>query len=898
MTLASSISLTACALEAGVGLLALALSGAPGWRHLRLLAFIAFTAAAYSGSSIPQTLTDSESIIVGASRISLWAIALHLVGWIAYSAPTSEGRTRLGSLDRLLLAGLFLASALALWPGVLAAPRVLVHELPWLGLRYATAEPTALAEAIFLFFFAAMAVPAWRFARQVRERTPGALAQALGFAVLLATGINEGLVAARLVQAPYLLDLGFLAVVLPITGEVSRRLVGGARSLADLSSRLEGDVVARTRALAEARQALQESERSYAEIFDATREAVAVHDLQSGRMVEANLALAELVGCTRAELLSPEFRPFDGEPPYSEAEAAERMQRAVQEGPQHFEWLARRKNGAQIWLEVQLVATAIRGQPRLLASMRDVTARKVAEEALRRSEERHRRLLEGMTDAYAAVSLDGRVEEANEAFTGLLGHSIEELRGLTFEALTPERWRAGERRILEEQVLVRGSSEVYEKEYLRRDGTILPVELRTFLIRGEGGQPTGMWAIVRDIGERKRAEQERERLQQQLLQAQKLESIGRLAGGVAHDFNNLLTVIMSCSSVLEQDLAAGAAPNPEDVAEIRAAGERARDVTRQLLAFARKQVIAPVVLDPNAIVRGSEKLLKRVLGEDIQQRVELQPDLWAVSCDPVQLEQVILNLALNARDAMPRGGTLTIETHNLPSGATPPAAGISPPPGDLVHLVVRDSGAGMSPETQTHLFEPFFTTKPSGLGTGLGLATVHGMVTQSGGQVQVQSEPGRGTAFHIFLPRATQPVAPEAAEPASRALGGSETILLVEDERPVREVTARALRGAGYRVLLAQDGAEALELAARETGRLDLLVTDVVMPGLDGRALAEELRRRRGPLGVLYLSGYTQEVISHRGILDSGLQFLAKPYTPEVLLARVRRALDAPSSPC
>jgi two-component system, cell cycle sensor histidine kinase and response regulator CckA len=298
-----------------------------------------------------------------------------------------------------------------------------------------------------------------------------------------------------------------------------------------------------------------------------------------------------------------------------------------------------------------------------------------------------------------------------------------------------------------------------------------------------------------------------------------------------------------------------------------------------------------VPLDLNAVVRGSERLLRRVLGEDVEIRTALAPELWPVRGDAGQLEQVIVNLALNARDAMPHGGTLSLETRNAGPSPAGPGAGAG-----WVQLLVRDTGVGMSPVVKAHLFEPFFTTKPPGRGTGLGLATVHGIVAQAGGRVRVESEPGRGTTFEISLPRGLQAIA-AAAEPSAGPapmIGGTESVLVVEDDPLVREVTARALRSGGYRVLLADGGADALQVVARQGGSLRLVITDVVMPGLDGKTLADELVRRLPGVRVLFVSGYTRDVISHHGVLDSGIEFLAKPFTSAALLARVRGLLDRP----
>jgi CheY-like chemotaxis protein len=340
---------------------------------------------------------------------------------------------------------------------------------------------------------------------------------------------------------------------------------------------------------------------------------------------------------------------------------------------------------------------------------------------------------------------------------------------------------------------------------------------------------------------------------------------------------------------LAQDLETRGTCDLEDLKEVRAAGYRAGDLTKQLLAFARRQVIAPVALHLDEVVRGSERLLRRVIGEDVEIRTSLGPGLWPVLGDAGQLEQVIVNLAVNARDAMPRGGRLTLETRN--AAPSPPGSG---PAGEWVRLLVRDTGVGMSPEVKAHLFEPFFTTKPMGRGTGLGLATVHGIVAQAGGQVRVESDPGAGTVFEISLPRASQPASPAVGPAAGSAprIGGTESVLVVEDDPLVREVTARALRSGGYRVLTADGGAAALELASREGAALRLVVTDVVMPGLDGKALAGELALRLPALRVLFLSGYTQDVISHHGVLDSGVEFLQKPFSTSALLARVRGLID------
>jgi signal transduction histidine kinase/CheY-like chemotaxis protein len=391
----------------------------------------------------------------------------------------------------------------------------------------------------------------------------------------------------------------------------------------------------------------------------------------------------------------------------------------------------------------------------------------------------------------------------------------------------------------------------------------------------------------------------RAELVERAAESQRLESIGRLAGGVAHDFNNLLTVILSCSEELRDGLAANTPIEPEVVDAILQAAERARGFTKQLLAFARKQVMAPVVVDLNALVREGAELIRRVVREDIEIGHALEPSLWLVRADPAQLDQVLVTLALNARDAMPGGGKLLFSTHNDPVGpresadAAPGEGG----PKEWVRLTVRDSGVGMPPEVIRHLFEPFFTTKQLGLGlgTGLGLATVHGVVGQLGGQVGVRSSPGQGTEISIWLPRetsASKPAPKAISSPGLSSRGNNERLLVVEDEPTVRAVTLRILREAGYRVEVAVNGRDALGLVAESPEPFDLVVTDVVMPELGGPALAEELWRLYPGQPVLFVSGYPRDSLGKAGELLAAVQFLGKPFTPAILLARVRDLLD------
>src|SRR6267143_1512385 len=385
-------------------------------------------------------------------------------------------------------------------------------------------------------------------------------------------------------------------------------------------------------------------------------------------------------------------------------------------------------------------------------------------------------------------------------------------------------------------------------------------------------------------------------LEEQLRQSQKMEAVGQLAGGIAHDFNNLLTAILGSTQLLLHNTPAGD-PRREDAEEIRHAGLRAAELTRQLLAFSRRQVLAPKVLDLNAVVANMDRMLRRLLGEDVELATSLEPAAGAVNADPGQLEQVLLNLAVNARDAMPGGGRLSIGTTRFTLHEEHVERRHRMPAGDYVCLVVADTGVGMDETTQAHLFEPFFTTKAVGKGTGLGLATVYGIVKQSGGYIWVYSEPGHGTTVKIYLPRV--PGVAEAPVPVTEpkpVRGGDETVLLVEDAAPVRTLARRSLEARGYRVLEAPDGPSALALSASHGGGLDILVTDVVMPGMSGRELAERLAPQRPSMKVLYTSGYTDDTMVRQGVLTAGVAFLQKPFVPDTLARKVRDVLDGPGS--
>ncbi|MHB0981173.1 MAG: response regulator [Thermoleophilia bacterium] len=563
-----------------------------------------------------------------------------------------------------------------------------------------------------------------------------------------------------------------------------------------------------------------------------------------------------------------------------------------------FTTLEALRRGAQDYLVKGEIGASI-----LERVLRHAIERRQIVDALLQAEGRYRALVESLPNAIV-VHQQGRIVYVNPVGVQLLGaQSAAELLGrkaLTF--MHPDRREAAGRR-MEDIVRSREAGPLTEETFLRLDGSEVDVEMVSVPFASQG-RPA-VHVIVRDISERKQAEVALRESEEQLRQSQRMEAVGRLAGGIAHDFNNLLTAIIGHAELLEADLAPESQPR-RDLGEIRSAADRAAALTRQLLAFSRRQALEPHVFNLNDVAESMAGLLKRLIGEDVDLVFREDAALWPVEADPGQLEQVIMNLALNARDAMPEGGKLTLKTANVELGENYvvelgenyATTHIEAEPGPHVMLAVSDTGSGMDPELLSHIFEPFFTTKETGRGTGLGLSTVYGIVKQSGGNIWVYSKPGQGTIFKIYLPRAEKPIdwSPTARpSPQNAARRGDATILLVEDEPAVRRLATRILEGHGHQVLGAASPQEALTLFDGHSTRIDLLLTDVILPGMSGRDLVEELSRRPGaPPKILYMSGYTQNAIVHEGRLDAGVAFLEKPFTPEALLRKVREVLDAP----
>lgn len=511
------------------------------------------------------------------------------------------------------------------------------------------------------------------------------------------------------------------------------------------------------------------------------------------------------------------------------------------------------------------------------------------EEELRQSERNYRTLFNCAGDAIFIGEPSGTFLEVNDVATERLGYSHTE-----FVAMTPKDIGAPidseEVRRHAETIQPDGRA-LFETVHIARDGKRIPTEVSARLIVYRGRQ--AILSIARDISARKHFEEERERLQEQLRMSQKMEAIGGLASGVAHDLNNLLTVILSNTELAMERAGEGDFPK-DDLLAVKEAADRAAALTRQLLAFSRKQVMQPVPLNLNQIAVGVEKMLRRVLGENIDFVQALAPDLGVVCADPGQIEQVLMNLAVNARDAMPKGGKLTIETSNVDFSEQYAACHVAVKPGHYVQLAVTDTGCGMDARTKSRLFEPFFTTKEPGNGTGLGLSTVYGIVKQSGGNIWVYSEPGHGTTFKVYLPQAlgaTSTSIKPRTVPSRRT--GTETILVVEDAEPLLKVARRGLEAAGYTVLTAAGGNEALLTYARYGSKIHLLVTDVVMPQMSGRTLVEELLKVQPTLKVLYMSGYPDNSILHHGVLPEATNYLGKPFTVADLTRKVREVLDS-----
>ena len=644
-----------------------------------------------------------------------------------------------------------------------------------------------------------------------------------------------------------------------------------------------GEAVALSRMFAR----LTASEKRLRMLMEGANDCIFVLDVE-GRICEANPATERFLGRDRAQLIGARIHEFVDPTDLDRARA--QFASFLQAG--HFFADARRflrPDGSVVIgdLSASMIETA--GDNVLFGVMRDVTDKVRAQEALRVSEARFSRLYESGIVGIAIADVQGGLLEANDAYLGMIGYSREDLLAgsVAWSRLTPPEWR-GRDEVSVAELAATGVARPWEKELTRKDGSRVPVLIGVAML-----DPPRCIAFVSDLTDRKRAENALRTRDEQLRQSQKMEAIGRLAGGIAHDFNNVLSVVLSYGEMLLAEMKPDE-PMRADVEEIQAAGKRATGLTRQLLMFSRQQVLEPKVLDLNEVLTGIHNMLRRILGADVDLVSLPAQQLGRVRVDPSSMEQIILNLVVNARDAMPTGGKLTMETGNVVLDEAYARAHLGVKPGPHVMLAVTDTGTGIDKATLARIFEPFFTTKEVGKGTGLGLATVFGIAQQSGGSVWVYSEPGQGTTFKVYLPQVDAPVEMVPAFEARRAQGGSETILLVEDDDHVRLVAQEILLKNGYEVIAARDAADALLRSAKHADRIHLLLSDVVMPQMSGPELARRLTSTRPDMKVLCMSGYTDDSIVRHGVLEAHLAYIQKPITPDSLATRVREVLGQP----
>lgn len=601
----------------------------------------------------------------------------------------------------------------------------------------------------------------------------------------------------------------------------------------------------------------------------------------SGDCVSANEAATKITGANREEILKLNFRNIQSWKNSGMLQAAEEALSGGSE--KRYDVHLVNDFGKEVWLDVSLVPFLSGGENHLLLIFTDIMARKHAEEQLCKAEEKYHALFEESKDVVFISTAESKLLDINQAGIELFGYpSKEEL--LQVNIARDLYFNPSDRDAVTRAYETIGYLKDFEVVLKRKNGEKIVVLETSTVVHDEAGKVVAFRGILRDVtGQRA--------LSRQLLQAQKMEAVGHLAGGVAHDFNNLLTAIIGYSQLALESL-------PEDhpvrdkIEEIVKAGERASALTAQLLAFSRQQVLQPRVVDLNTVVTDIEKMLRQLIGEHIDLITLLDPKLGNVKADPGQLGQVILNLAVNARDAMPQGGRLTLETRNVDLDETFTRNHWEARPGSFVMIRVKDTGMGMDADTQTHLFEPFFTTKEPGKGTGLGLSTVYGIVKQSGGHIVVCSEVGKGSTFTVYLPRIDEPAIENSSNQKKGPLTtGSETVLLVEDEDSVRALGKEILEMNGYKVLEASNGKEAIQMTRQNLGKIHLLVTDMIMPEMNGRVLAQRLWATQPDLKVLYISGYPDPDIRTQGALGAGVAYLQKPFTPYELARKIREIL-------
>ncbi len=645
--------------------------------------------------------------------------------------------------------------------------------------------------------------------------------------------------------------------------------------------------------VAERTAELRASETRYRQLIEQAGDAIFLVDRDSGQLLDVNNQACCALGYSREELLALTVSDVDLA---TSREAFVRLTEGLQ--PREHRTLERghrRKDGSVFPVEVRVGLVKLAERNVFLALARDITARKRAEEELRAAEQKYEDLYDNAPDMYVSVEpASARILLCNETVASELGYRKDEIVGQPlFFVYHPDCMSSVHETFatFRETGVVRDA----ELQLMRKDGSKVDVTLNASAVRGEDGSILHSRSSWRDITERKEAERRREELEVELHHAQRMDTVGTLAGGIAHDFNNILTAILGYAEFLSS---APELPDEfrEAAEEITNAGERAATLTRQLLGFSRKQVLRPCILDLNEVVGGMEKMLTRLIGENIALTTCLCSEIGRVRADRGQIEQVLMNLVVNARDAMPGGGKLSIETSEIELDEASAGWHVGVDPGPFVELSVSDTGCGMDRETQAQIFEPFFTTKEQGKGTGLGLSMVYGSIKQSGGSARVYSEPGRGATFKIYLPRVddvAEPVRTPTPDHARAAPGRKGVILVVEDDDQLRGLAHRVLENAGYTVVAAISGADALARASHESGPIDLVLSDVIMPGASGPEAADAILTLHPEARVLFMSGYTSDVMVNPGLSVGDIDLLEKPFTPDVLLAKVRMILNS-----
>jgi len=639
-------------------------------------------------------------------------------------------------------------------------------------------------------------------------------------------------------------------------------------------------------------EVLKESEEKYRNIFENAVEGI-FQTTPEGRYISVNPAFARMIGYDSPEEMIQDIADI-GQQGYVNPEDRIRYKGIIEKQGiiERFEMQHYRKDGDKIW--VSIYARAVKDVTGTVlyyeGTIEDITERKLAETSLRNSESKYRELYEASRDGIVTVDVTGKITTFNKSFKVMLGYADEEIRSLTREDITPARWHNIEAQILKEQLSTRGYSDIYEKEYRKKDGTVFPVELRTYLINDIGDKPTGYWSIVRDITERRRTEEDRILLEAKFRQSQKMEAIGTLTGGIAHDFNNILTALIGYGSLLQMKMDKDD-PLRVYVDQILTSSEKAANLTQSLLAFSRKQVMEFKPHSVKNIITAMEKLLKRLLTEDIELKVILADEDATIMADITQMDQVLMNLATNARDVMHQGGTLTIETKEVELDTVFTMSHGYGQEDTYVLISVSDTGCGMDKETKEKIFDPFFTTKDVGKGTGLGLSIVYGIIKQHNGYIDVQSEPDQGTTFYIYLPSVKTKT--EEVKPSLPAIQrGTETILLAEDNPAVRNLVKEVLTASGYSVIEVANGEDAIHAFAEQKDAVTLMILDVVMPKKNGKEVYEEIKKTCPDIKVLFMSGYTGDVVLDKGVHGDAANFISKPLLPDELLLKVREILD------